>query len=69
MKHSVLALKFEQKGLKLSDRTAIGACRNFGDELAGPCLTMSYQPRNKATMALHAECSSFLGQQCFQIAN
>ena len=69
MKRSVLALEFKQKGLKLAERPAFNGRGNFGGKLDGPWLRGSNESRNKARFALHAECSSFLGEQCFQIAN
>ena len=43
MKRSVLALKFEQKGLKFADRTAFNSRANFGEELRRPRLAISQE--------------------------
>ena len=66
MKRSVLTLQFKQKGLKLTERPAFNGRANFGGKLDGSWLRGSNESRNKARFALHVECSSFLGQQCFQ---
>ena len=69
VKRSVLALEFEQEGLKLTERPAVNRRANFGDKLPRPRLAMSQESRNKPAAVLRSKCSPFLDQRCFQIAN
>ena len=69
VKCSVLALEFEQEGLKFAKRPAFNGRANFGDKLRRPRLAISQEPGNKPAVVLRSECSPFIGQRCFQIAN
>ena len=69
MKRSVLALKFEQKGLKFANRTAFNSRAKFGEELRRPRLPRSQHPGNKPAVVLRSDCSPFIGERCLQVAN
>ena len=55
MKRSVLALKFEQKGLKFANRTAFNSRAKFGEELHRPRLAISQDPGNKPAVVLRSD--------------
>ena len=61
MKRSVLAHKFEQKGLKFANRTAFNSRAKFGEELRRPRLAISQDPGNKPAVVLRSDCSPFIG--------
>ena len=61
VKRSVLALKFEQKGLKFANRTAFNSRAKFGEELRRPRLAISEDPGNKPAVVLRSDCSPLIG--------
>jgi hypothetical protein len=65
MKCSVLALKFEQKGLKFANRTAFNSRAKFGENLRRPRLAISQEPGNKPAVVLRARrARAMSGRSC-----